>query len=153
VAVDRYADWVVVQEYAPPKTVDATKARQRLFDVIGATLSVLEIPANRLVLKTRERQKGKNQYQKLSEKGEFFEVQEFNARLLVNLTDYLDTGLFLDHRIARQMLGQMSQGKISLTCSPIPVAPACMPGWAAPNPPPRSICRAPIWSGPNVTCA
>lgn len=111
VAVDRYADWVVIQEYAPPKTVDATKARQRLFDVIGATLSVLEIPANRLVLKTRERQKGKNQYQKLSEKGEFFEVQEFNARLLVNLTDYLDTGLFLDHRIARQMLGQMSQGK------------------------------------------
>lgn len=111
VAVDRYAGWVVVQEYAPPKTVDATKARQRLFDVIGATLSVLEIPANRLVLKTRERQKGKNQYQKLSEKGEFFEVQEFNARLLVNLTDYLDTGLFLDHRIARQMLGQMSQGK------------------------------------------
>ena len=111
VAVDRYADWVVVQEYAPPKTIDAAKARQRLFDVISATLSVLEIPANRLVLKTRERQKGKNQYQKLGEKGEFFEVQEFNARLLVNLTDYLDTGLFLDHRIARQMLGQMSKGK------------------------------------------
>ncbi|ORM74986.1 23S rRNA (guanine(2445)-N(2))/(guanine(2069)-N(7))-methyltransferase [Pantoea wallisii] len=111
VAVDRYGEWVVIQEYAPPKTIDASKARQRLFDVISATLSVLEIPANRLVLKTRERQKGKNQYQKLSEKGDFFEVQEFNARLLVNLTDYLDTGLFLDHRIARQMLGQMSKGK------------------------------------------
>ena len=111
VAVDRYGEWVVIQEYAPPKTIDASKARQRLFDVISATLSVLAIPANRLVLKTRERQKGKNQYQKLSEKGDFFEVQEFNARLLVNLTDYLDTGLFLDHRIARQMLGQMSKGK------------------------------------------
>jgi 23S rRNA (guanine2445-N2)-methyltransferase / 23S rRNA (guanine2069-N7)-methyltransferase len=111
VAVDRYGEWVVIQEYAPPKTVDANKARQRLFDVISATLSVLEIPANRLVLKTRERQKGKNQYQKLGEKGDFFEVQEFNARFLVNLTDYLDTGLFLDHRIARQMLGKMSQGK------------------------------------------
>ena len=111
VAVDRYGDWVVIQEYAPPKTVDANKARQRLFDVISATLSVLEIPANRLVMKTRERQKGKSQYQKLSEKGDFFEVQEFDARLLVNLTDYLDTGLFLDHRIARQMLGQMSAGK------------------------------------------
>ncbi|MDI6936548.1 23S rRNA (guanine(2445)-N(2))/(guanine(2069)-N(7))-methyltransferase, partial [Serratia sp. Se-PFBMAAmG] len=49
VAVDRYGDWVVIQEYAPPKTVDANKARQRLFDVISATLSVLEIPANRLV--------------------------------------------------------------------------------------------------------
>ncbi|MGK3123485.1 bifunctional 23S rRNA (guanine(2069)-N(7))-methyltransferase RlmK/23S rRNA (guanine(2445)-N(2))-methyltransferase RlmL [Candidatus Pantoea formicae] len=111
VAVDRYGDWVVIQEYAPPKTVDANKARQRLFDVISATLSVLEIPANRLVMKTRERQKGKNQYQKLSEKGDFFEVQEFDARLLVNLTDYLDTGLFLDHRLARQMLGKMSAGK------------------------------------------
>lgn len=111
VAVDRYGEWVVVQEYAPPKTIDAAKARQRLFDVIGATLSVLELPANRLVLKTRERQKGKNQYQKLGEKGDFFEVHEYNARLLVNLTDYLDTGLFLDHRIARQMLGKMSKDK------------------------------------------
>ena len=111
VAVDRYGEWVVVQEYAPPKTIDAAKARQRLFDVIGATLSVLELPASRLVLKTRERQKGKNQYQKLGEKGDFFEVQEYNARLLVNLTDYLDTGLFLDHRIARHMLGKMSKDK------------------------------------------
>ncbi|WP_437609022.1 bifunctional 23S rRNA (guanine(2069)-N(7))-methyltransferase RlmK/23S rRNA (guanine(2445)-N(2))-methyltransferase RlmL [Erwinia sp. V71] len=111
VAVDRYADWVVVQEYAPPKTVDPNKARQRLFDVIAATLSVLELPANRLVLKTREKQKGKNQYQKLGEKGDFFQVREFDAQLWVNLTDYLDTGLFLDHRIARKMLGQMSQGK------------------------------------------
>ncbi|PIJ51346.1 23S rRNA (guanine(2445)-N(2))/(guanine(2069)-N(7))-methyltransferase [Erwinia sp. OLTSP20] len=111
VAVDRYADWVVIQEYAPPKTIDAHRARQRLFDVISATLSVLELPANRLVLKTRERQKGKSQYQKLSEKGDSFEVQEYEARLWVNLTDYLDTGLFLDHRIARRMLGEMSQGK------------------------------------------
>lgn len=111
VAVDRYADWVVVQEYAPPKTVDANKARQRLFDIIAATISVLGIAPNKLVLKTRERQKGKNQYQKMSEKGEFMQVSEYNARLWVNLTDYLDTGLFLDHRIARRMLGQMSQGK------------------------------------------
>ena len=111
VAVDRYGDWVVVQEYAPPKTIDPGKARQRLFDVIAATLSVMALPANRLVLKTREKQKGKSQYQKLGEKGDFFEVSEFNARLWVNLTDYLDTGLFLDHRIARKMLGQMSRGK------------------------------------------
>ncbi len=111
VAVDRYGEWVVVQEYAPPKTIDANKARQRLFDVIAATLSVLELPTNRLVLKTRERQKGNNQYQKLAEKGEFFMVSEYTARLWVNLTDYLDTGLFPDHRIARKMLGQMSNGK------------------------------------------
>ncbi|VGG33863.1 2-phospho-D-glycerate hydrolyase [Klebsiella quasipneumoniae] len=111
VAIDRYADWVVVQEYAPPKIVDAHKARQRLFDIIAATIAVLGIAPNKLVLKTRERQKGKNQYQKMAEKGDFIEVQEYNARLWVNLTDYLDTGLFLDHRIARRMLGQMSKGK------------------------------------------
>ncbi|MDU7436860.1 MAG: bifunctional 23S rRNA (guanine(2069)-N(7))-methyltransferase RlmK/23S rRNA (guanine(2445)-N(2))-methyltransferase RlmL [Klebsiella pneumoniae] len=111
VAIDRYADWVVVQEYAPPKTVDAHKARQRLFDIIAATIAVLDMVPNKLVLKTRERQKGKNQYQKMAEKGDFIEVQEYNARLWVNLTDYLDTGLFLDHRIARRMLGQMSKGK------------------------------------------
>jgi 23S rRNA (guanine2445-N2)-methyltransferase / 23S rRNA (guanine2069-N7)-methyltransferase len=111
VAVDKYGEWVVVQEYAPPKTVDATKARQRLFDVIAATISVLGIAPNKLVLKTRERQKGKNQYEKMNEKGDFMQVSEYNARLWVNLTDYLDTGLFLDHRIARRMLGQMSKGK------------------------------------------
>ena len=111
VAVDRYADWAVVQEYAPPKTIDAQKARQRMLDVIAATIAVLGISPNKLVLKTRERQKGKNQYQKMGEKGDFIEVGEYNARLWVNLTDYLDTGLFLDHRIARRMLGQMSKGK------------------------------------------
>jgi len=111
VAVDRYGSKVVVQEYAPPKTVDAQKARQRLFDVINATLAVLELPSNQLILKTRERQKGKNQYEKLAQKGEFLQVSEFNAKLWVNLTDYLDTGLFLDHRIARRMLGEMSRGK------------------------------------------
>ena len=111
VAIDRYADKVVVQEYAPPKTVDATKAKQRLFDIINATIAVLAIPTNSLVLKTRERQKGKQQYEKLAEKREFFLVQEYNARLWVNLTDYLDTGLFLDHRIARKTLGEMCQGQ------------------------------------------
>ncbi|WES88615.1 bifunctional 23S rRNA (guanine(2069)-N(7))-methyltransferase RlmK/23S rRNA (guanine(2445)-N(2))-methyltransferase RlmL [Dickeya fangzhongdai] len=111
VAVDRYGERVVIQEYAPPKSVDAQKARQRLFDVINATLSVLGLPASHLVLKTRERQKGNSQYEKLAEKGEFLQVSEFNAKLWVNLTDYLDTGLFLDHRIARRMLGEMSNGK------------------------------------------
>ncbi len=77
------------EEYAPPKTVDAHKARQRLFDIIAATIAVLDMAPNKLVLKTRERQKGKNQYQKMAEKGDFIEVQEYNARLWVNLTDYL----------------------------------------------------------------
>ncbi|HHR6406040.1 TPA: bifunctional 23S rRNA (guanine(2069)-N(7))-methyltransferase RlmK/23S rRNA (guanine(2445)-N(2))-methyltransferase RlmL [Providencia alcalifaciens] len=118
VAVDIYGEKVVVQEYAPPKTVDERKARQRLFDVITTTMNVLGLTSNQLVLKTRQRQKGKQQYEKLAQKDDFFLVQEYNAKLLVNLTDYLDTGLFLDHRIARRMLGEMSRGKdfLNLFC-------------------------------------
>ena len=152
VAVDRYGSKVVVQEYAPPKTIDAQKARQRLFDVINATLAVLNLPSNQLVLKTRERQKGKNQYEKLAQKGEFLLVSEYNAKLWVNLTDYLDTGLFLDHRIARQMLGKMSRVKTSLTCSLIPVLPVFMRVWGARAVPLQLICRAPIWNGRRKTC-
>lgn len=65
----------------------------------------------------------------MSEKGEFLEVSEYNARLWVNLTDYLDTGLFLDHRIARRMLGEMSKGKDFLNLFLIPAAPAYMWVW------------------------
>jgi 23S rRNA (guanine2445-N2)-methyltransferase / 23S rRNA (guanine2069-N7)-methyltransferase len=110
VAIDRYGAKAVIQEYAAPKTVDPQKARQRLFDIIAATLKVLELPSNHVIIKTRERKKGKNQYEKLAQKDEYFLVKEYNAQLWVNLTDYLDTGLFLDHRLARRMLGQMSRG-------------------------------------------
>lgn len=110
-AIDRYKDTIVIQEYAPPKTIDPQKARQRLFDVITATLEILQLPASQLVLKTRERQKGSQQYQKLAARNSALEVREFNAKFWVNLTDYLDTGLFIDHRLARRMLGEMSRGK------------------------------------------
>lgn len=111
VAIDRYKDKIVIQEYAPPKDIDPQKARQRLFDVINATLVTLNLSASQLISKTRERQKGKQQYQKLAQKQDYFLVKEYNAEFWVNLTDYLDTGLFLDHRIARKMLGQMCAGK------------------------------------------
>lgn len=111
VAIDRYKDKVVVQEYAPPKTIDPNKAKQRLFDIINATMSVLGLTANQLILKTRERQKGKKQYQTLAQKQDYFLVKEYNAQFWVNLTDYLDTGLFLDHRIARKMIGDMTKNQ------------------------------------------
>ena len=110
-AVDRYADHIVVQEYAAPKNIDENKARQRLLDAVNATLNVTGIETNKLILKVRQKQKGTNQYEKLANKGEYFYVNEYGAKLWVNLTDYLDTGLFLDHRLTRKMLGEMSQGK------------------------------------------
>lgn len=113
-AVDRYDDHIVVQEYAAPKNIDEQKARQRLLDAVSATLYVTGVETNKLVLKVRQKQKGTNQYEKLANKGDYFYVTEYGAILWVNLTDYLDTGLFLDHRLTRKMVGQMAKGKTFL---------------------------------------
>ncbi|MGQ0285602.1 bifunctional 23S rRNA (guanine(2069)-N(7))-methyltransferase RlmK/23S rRNA (guanine(2445)-N(2))-methyltransferase RlmL [Pasteurellaceae bacterium 22721_9_1] len=110
-AVDRYGDHIVVQEYAAPKNIDENKTRQRLLDAVTATLQVTGVETNKLVLKVRQKQKGTNQYEKLANKGDYFYVNEYGAKLWVNLTDYLDTGLFLDHRITRKMVGEMAKGK------------------------------------------
>ncbi|EJS90171.1 23S rRNA m(2)G2445 methyltransferase, partial [Pasteurella multocida subsp. multocida str. Anand1_buffalo] len=69
------------------------------------------VETNKLILKVRQKQKGTNQYEKLANKGDYFYVNEYGAKLWVNLTDYLDTGLFLDHRLTRKMLGEMAKGK------------------------------------------
>ncbi|VFP88167.1 Ribosomal RNA large subunit methyltransferase K/L [Candidatus Erwinia haradaeae] len=112
VTIDRYSDWVLIQEYSPPYIINPSKAQQRLLDVITTTIDVLHILPHKLILKIRSKQKGRNkQYQKLNNNGNFLEVMEFNAKLLVNLTDYLDTGIFLDNRITRKILGKMSNGK------------------------------------------
>ncbi len=111
VAVDRYADYLVVHEYAAPKDVPEHKAKKRLQDVVLSLPQVTGIDANKIILKVREQQKGKNQYQKVSQRKETIEVFENGAKYIVNLYDYLDTGLFLDHRITRQVVQQKSAGK------------------------------------------
>ena len=110
-AVDRYADYIVVQEYAAPKNIDENKARQRLLDAVTATLHVTGVETNKLILKVRQKQKVLTNMEKLANKGEYFYVNEYGAQLWVNLTDYLDTGLFLDHRLTRKMIGALAKGK------------------------------------------
>ncbi|MEE2023684.1 bifunctional 23S rRNA (guanine(2069)-N(7))-methyltransferase RlmK/23S rRNA (guanine(2445)-N(2))-methyltransferase RlmL [Alkalimonas mucilaginosa] len=111
VAVDWYDGEVVVHEYAPPASVNEDLAQKRLFDVVNQVPQVLGIKPEQMVLKVRERQKGSKQYQALQQQGQYKEVQEYGAKLWVNLRDYLDTGLFLDHRITRKRIQQMAQGK------------------------------------------
>lgn len=117
-AVDVYAGRVHVQEYAPPRTVNAAQAQKRLFDALQVIPEVLGVDPAQLVVKRRERQGGKAQYGKQASTGERFQVQEGRAQLWVNLRDYLDTGLFLDHRPVRRMLGEMAAGKrfLNLFC-------------------------------------
>lgn len=110
-AVDVYEQWLHVQEYAPPKTIDPAKAEQRFKSALAIIREVFGLHREKVFIKVRSRQSGKKQYEKQGSAGKFLEVQEGRARLLVNLTDYLDTGLFLDHRPMRQRIFQESQGK------------------------------------------
>ncbi|ELT96746.1 hypothetical protein CAPTEDRAFT_127483, partial [Capitella teleta] len=118
VAVDIYKDWVHVQEYAAPKSIDEDKAHQRLLEALEVIPGVLGIPEKQVVFKRRERQSGKRQYEKLEQSGDMLEVKEGQCRLLVNLRDYLDTGLFLDHRKMRLRIATEAQGKdvLNLFC-------------------------------------
>ncbi|MFC0178824.1 bifunctional 23S rRNA (guanine(2069)-N(7))-methyltransferase RlmK/23S rRNA (guanine(2445)-N(2))-methyltransferase RlmL [Thorsellia kenyensis] len=118
VAIDRYSDYVVLQEYAPPKTIDENIARKRRFDAINTALNVLKLTPQQLILKTRERQSGQKQYHRIAKKENMIEVQEYQAKFWVNLTDYLDTGLFIDHRLARKKIGEMAKAKdfLNLFC-------------------------------------
>jgi 23S rRNA (guanine2445-N2)-methyltransferase / 23S rRNA (guanine2069-N7)-methyltransferase len=108
VAVDLYrdfnseAEWLHVQEYVPPKSIDEEKSERRLLDVLAALPEVTGVAAEQIILKRRERQSGKRQYEKQQDvESRRFEVIEGQAKVLVNLKDYLDTGLFLDHRPTR----------------------------------------------------
>ncbi len=111
VAVDIYGDYVVIHEYSAPSTIEADKAAKRLQEVIYFTPKALDIPTNKVVLKTRAKQKGKNQYEKVDKKNKSIVVEEHGAKLKVNLWDYLDTGLFLDHRKTRQIVAQKAKNK------------------------------------------
>lgn len=117
-AIDLYHDWVHVQEYAAPRSIDPEKAQARLFDALAAIPQALNIDQSRVVIKRRERQSGTRQYERQNSQGQFTEVSEGGVKLLVNLTDYLDTGLFLDHRPMRMRIQREAAGKrfLNLFC-------------------------------------
>lgn len=115
-AIDLYKDHVVLQEYAPPATVDEAKAELRRQDVLRAVPEVLQLTPKQIVVKQRSRQRGTQQYEKLSEQRQWMSVNEGQARLRVNLHDYLDTGLFLDHRLLRLKFAKLKPGVRFLNC-------------------------------------
>jgi 23S rRNA (guanine2445-N2)-methyltransferase / 23S rRNA (guanine2069-N7)-methyltransferase len=111
VAVDLYGEHAHVQEYAPPREIDPDKAEHRLREVMRVVPEILGLQPNRVHLKTRVRSKGGEQYGRRATTGQRIEVREGKCRFLVNFTDYLDTGLFLDHRPTRRMIGELARGK------------------------------------------
>lgn len=97
-----------IAEYAPPPEIDATVAEARLAEAIEVAADVLEVAPGDVAVKVRRRQRGSSQYEKLATRGEFVEVAEGGLRFEVNLHDYLDTGLFLDHRPVRTRVRELA---------------------------------------------
>lgn len=110
VAVDVYGAQIHVAEYKAPRGVDPDAAARRLAEVRAALPAALDIAAENIVYKQRQRQRGVEQYEKQASRGELLSINEGRARLLVNLHDYLDTGLFLDHRPLRLRIGREAGG-------------------------------------------
>jgi 23S rRNA (guanine2445-N2)-methyltransferase / 23S rRNA (guanine2069-N7)-methyltransferase len=109
-AIDRYAEadggrvWLYVQEYQAPKTVNPDAAQRRRAEALAALPGATGIAPEFIHLRQRRKTTRGDQYEKLGESADFRLVAENGLRFWVNFTDYLDTGLFLDHRITRARL-------------------------------------------------
>ena len=118
-AIDIYGDYIHVQEYAAPKSVDPAKAKERLQELLDAVTAVLGCSSDRISLKQRHRNKGKHQYTPMdADVRDKILVREGRAHFLIDLWSYLDTGLFLDYRPVRAMIAGKIKGKrlLNLFC-------------------------------------
>ncbi len=117
--VDVYGDEVLVTEYRSQHRLSEEEYEQWLTDSLEVVQHVLEKTPDQIHLKERKRKESRqDQYQKTDNQKSFFEVTEGGLKFLVNLTDYLDTGLFIDHRITREMVRKEAKGKkvLNLFC-------------------------------------
>ena len=117
--VERYGDYLALWEYSRAADRDLRRDTSErsaeheafLHDVVQALAQECRVPPERIIVKRRERQRGSAQYQKLAETQREIIVREGGHRFRVNLQDYLDTGLFLDHRGTRALVGSLSAGR------------------------------------------
>jgi 23S rRNA (guanine2445-N2)-methyltransferase / 23S rRNA (guanine2069-N7)-methyltransferase len=110
-AIDLYAGWAHVQEYQAPAEIDPAKAAARLQAALRVLPTALDLDPQHVVVKTRRRQRGANQYERLAADGGFLEVHEGAAAYLVNLTDRIDTGLFLHQRLVRELVMSLADDR------------------------------------------
>jgi 23S rRNA (guanine2445-N2)-methyltransferase / 23S rRNA (guanine2069-N7)-methyltransferase len=110
VAIDVYEQWVHVQEYEAPATINALRAASRLRSIMALLPELLGVPKSNVILKIRRRKRARSQYPRFDAKETFHVVREGGCRFLINLSDYLDTGLFLDHRRTRALIQEMANG-------------------------------------------
>lgn len=100
-----------VQEYAAPASIPEADVRRRFSELLAAARDVFGVPPEQVAIKSRARGKGGSKYGRFEERDHGLWVREHGARLRVNLFDYLDTGLFLDHRPLRARMQREARGK------------------------------------------
>lgn len=110
-AIDRYEDIVHVAEYVRPHGLEPEEHAAWLQGSLMVISEVLDIHPDRIYLKYRQRQAGLKQYERFARVGSAYIVRENGLRFYINPADYLDTGLFLDHRNTRQMVREAAAGK------------------------------------------
>jgi 23S rRNA (guanine2445-N2)-methyltransferase / 23S rRNA (guanine2069-N7)-methyltransferase len=117
-AIDVYGDHLHIQEYQAPASIPEDTARTRWREVVRVAGETLGVPREKIALKQRYRGKGGEKYGRMDQRGELIEVHEGGLSFLVNLWDYLDTGLFLDHRPLRARVRELARGKrfLNLFC-------------------------------------
>ena len=109
--LDYYGNAVSGALYERPYEKDSKEETRWLTAMRKAISSALEIPESNIFLKERKRQRGKAQYEKNDKKAFWTEVREGGLRFRVNLSDYIDTGLFLDRRKMRSVIQKEAEGK------------------------------------------
>ncbi|MFC2612346.1 MAG: class I SAM-dependent methyltransferase, partial [Eikenella corrodens] len=110
-AIDIYGNHAHLQEYDTGWIMQHAEYEAWLAEVVEAVQFITGFPAEHIHLKQRSRQRGSSQYEKTGRSGEDFIVHENGRAFWVNLDKYLDTGLFLDHRNTRTLVGSEAQGK------------------------------------------
>jgi 23S rRNA (guanine2445-N2)-methyltransferase / 23S rRNA (guanine2069-N7)-methyltransferase len=116
-AIDEYAAaesgerWLLVQEYEAPREIPPETVRRRRGEALAGLVTATGVPAENVKLRTRRRVHRGEQYTKRDERREFHVVRENGLLFRVNVDDYLDTGLFLDHRMTRARLREAASGQ------------------------------------------
>jgi 23S rRNA (guanine2445-N2)-methyltransferase / 23S rRNA (guanine2069-N7)-methyltransferase len=147
-AIDLYDRAAHVQEYAPPAQVDDERAAARLHDIVLYTAAVLDVAPQEVFLKVRRRQRGSDQYHALDQPQRArFEVQEGGHRFIVNLSDYLDTGLFSTSGKRVHWCSNQQRESTFSTSSAIRRAPPSTPLAEVRAAQPRSTFPRPISTG------
>ena len=116
--IDRYEDYAHIFEYERGHSRTPAQHADWCDEVVARTAKVLEIPEAHVHMKDRPRQRGMSQHERMADAGVKIVAREGGLKFEVNLTDYADTGLFLDHRITRGMVRDLSSGKrlLNLFC-------------------------------------